>query len=161
VKSKRKRIIELHIAESELKPKEIAERLGDVSSRYVSTVLWGYQNPERNKKMRSLIMKRWRKANPIKTRESYRKWVKNNPDAPKFYRKRYYALGRTNLSNHYQRWTIEHDRYVLRDGFAGTDHELARLIGRSVKAIHVRRVRLGKKRVVEAQHRQVENMAVI
>ena len=53
-------------------------------------------------------------------------------------------LARQAATNGRQRWTSQHDEMVM--GALMPDAEIARLIGRSIKAVNVRRVNLNKKR---------------
>lgn len=57
------------------------------------------------------------------------------------YFRRYYDKT-TDAPNRGQGWTVEEERLVLEHSMS--DHELSRLIGRSVKAIQIKRSKLRK-----------------
>lgn len=71
-----------------------------------------------------------------------KKWRRKHPKKWQAVKKRYYAkfAGKTKNKNHKQRWTIEEISFLNSDSLS--DRELHVLIGRSVNAIQVMRVKM-------------------
>lgn len=75
--------------------------------------------------------------------ERNKKWRKNKPKIWKKIKDRYYKKSEATAFNSKQLWTIYDCNLILMMSFS--DSKIARMIGRSVKAIQVQRTRLKKK----------------
>jgi len=71
-----------------------------------------------------------------------KKWRKNNPLIWKKGKKRYYDKSRKEAYNYRQCWTINDIDIIIER--KDTDSDIAKLIGRSVKAIQSKRARIKK-----------------
>lgn len=69
--------------------------------------------------------------------ESNKKWRKNKPKVWNATKNRYYKQFEKEASNKHQRWTI--NDILLIESKKVADRKIAKLIGRSVKAIQVKR----------------------
>ena len=79
--------------------------------------------------------------------ESKKKWKKANPEKTKLSRKRNYAVTQRNARNYREAWTIEHMRMIMARDML--DRDLSRIIGRSVQAIQLKRCKLKAKEVTK------------
>jgi hypothetical protein len=75
---------------------------------------------------------RWRAANP-------EKWRRMRIAQ----KKRYYAATRKRNRRRFKKWTVEEDRQIFAKR-RPSDRELSSALGRSMKAIHARRLKLRK-----------------
>lgn len=73
-----------------------------------------------------------------------KRWRKNNSSTWQKSKKRYYDKSRKEAYNYKQEWTVEDIDMIM--GREDTDSNIAELIGRSVKAIQVKRVRIRRKK---------------
>lgn len=96
--------------------------------------------------------RQWNKLNKARIRKSQREWYKNHPEKHKKFPRavrdkwrplnkkkekvRYYSNWEK-APNRTTRWTTEETNTLL--SFTGTDRELSALLGRSVRAIQMRR----------------------
>ena len=88
------------------------------------------------------------KTNITTNYETNKKWRKKHPSAWKKSQARYYKKSESTAHNSCQRWTIHSIKLIMhKEG--KTDSEIAILIGRSVKAIQIMRVRLKVKLVTK------------
>lgn len=71
-----------------------------------------------------------------------RNWIKNNQEKSYEYEKKYYNKT-TNAKNRYSRWSKEEDNLVIKHNIP--DRELSKILGRSMKAINVRRAKLKRR----------------
>ena len=78
--------------------------------------------------------------------ERNKRWRKNKPKVWRAIQKRYYKRSELTAFNKKQIWTINDCILVMQHIYS--DNQLATLIGRSVKAIQIQRVRLKNKGVI-------------
>jgi 4-hydroxyphenylpyruvate dioxygenase-like putative hemolysin len=77
--------------------------------------------------------------------EINKKWRKKHPLTYQKGKARYYRKSEKSANNKQQRWTLKDINLVLNKNKNGrTDSELAKLLGRSVMAIQIKRIRLNK-----------------
>ena len=81
------------------------------------------------------------KTNITTRYETNKKWRKKNPSAWQKSKARYYKKSESIAHNSRQRWTIHSIKLIMHKK-GKTDSEIAVLIGRSVRAIQVMRVRV-------------------
>ena len=74
-----------------------------------------------------------------------RNWIKNNQEKSYEYEKKYYNKT-TNAKNRYLKWSKEEDNLVIKHNIP--DRELSKILGRSMKAINVRRAKLKRRKNV-------------
>ena len=74
--------------------------------------------------------------------EINKKWRKKHNNIWQIQKKRYYDKTVKTSSNRYQRWTLEQIDIIL--NHKNTDTNMAKQIGKSVKAIQIKRGRLKK-----------------
>ncbi len=72
-----------------------------------------------------------------------RRWQKTHPEARNTIKKRNYARGKTSTSKKREQYLSDEIQLILAK--ERSDRELAKLLGRSVQAIQVKRVRIKKR----------------
>ena len=75
--------------------------------------------------------------NPKHRRSQQRRSRRSSPSDP-LRRKKYYDAGRSNMANHRLPWSEEDELAINAEG-RPSEHELARQLGRTLRAIHARR----------------------